>query len=87
MTVVGRRDTPLHPDYASLQASPKLVTKIVGVASALASLCRDNTLIDFENLPAAAFEGHDVAFCALGSTRAQAGSAVRVKCECVFVFA
>ena len=34
-------------------------------------------MADFENLPGEAFEGHDVTFCALGSTRAQAGSAVR----------
>eukprot|EP00048_Salpingoeca_helianthica_P015683 m.228023 g.228023 ORF g.228023 m.228023 type:complete len:223 (+) comp17382_c0_seq1:31-699(+) len=59
VTTIGRKPLTLSEEYASVANSPKLEQKTV----------------DFENLTRESFEGHDVVFCALGTTRKDAGSA------------
>jgi hypothetical protein len=70
VTTLGRRAAPLS-EYPDAGASPKLVQKIVGVLGCIFLIA------DFEHLSQADFAGHDVVFCALGTTRKDAGSAVR----------
>lgn len=79
VTLIGRRKLTFEETYKNLVSSCPHIQLDEGIIFILCTISLSlqvQEVVDFEKLDdyAAAFQGHDVGYCCLGTTRAKAGA-------------